>query len=108
MSMGFCSKRRLTLRRARRACSTLAGEERVAVYVEGTGLLFTGCVGEGVDWRPDSHVDKSDLFEHLLPARTGQPACDSAGPKIDVAYRLRWNRTAVGDVGELEYASGSQ
>ena len=85
MSMGLCSMRRLTLRSAGRACSTPVGEERVAVYVEGTSLLFTGRVSEGIDGWPDGHIDKSNLFEHLLPARTGQPSCDSAGPEIDVA-----------------------
>src|SRR5436190_21508277 len=68
-----------------RVGSTAACQERVAVYVEGAGLLFTGCVGEGVDGRSDGHIGKSGLFEHLLPARTGQPACDSAGPEVDVA-----------------------
>ena len=28
---------------------------------------------------------EASLFEHVLPARTGQPTRDSAGPEVDVA-----------------------
>jgi hypothetical protein len=70
---------------ATRGSSWAPSEERVAVDVEGARLVLTGCLGEGVDGRSDRHTDESDVFEHLLPARTGQPAGYSAGPEIDVA-----------------------
>ena len=56
----------------------------------------------------DLDVDESRFFEHLLPARTGQPAGDSAGPEVDVAQRLGWNGPAVGDVGELQPAARAE
>ena len=76
-------------------------EERVPVDVVGTRLFFAGRAREGVDWWADLYSDEPHVFEHLLPARTGQPAGNSAGPEIDVTQGLGWYRSAVGDVGEL-------
>jgi hypothetical protein len=78
-----------------------SSEECVSVDVEGACLLLPGGTGERVDWFADLNVDEAGVFEHLLPARTGQPAGDSAGPEIDVSQRLGRHGAAVGDVGEL-------
>ncbi len=88
-------------------CCSL-GEEGVAVHLERAGVRFAGGVGERVDRRPDGDVFEPGVFEHPLPARTGQPSGDSTGPQIDIAYRLDRDGTAVGDVGELQRAAGAQ
>src|SRR6476646_6549669 len=82
--------------------------ERVAEHFVSPSFCFAGGTTEGVDRGPDLHVDDPGLFEHLLPARTGQPTCDSAGPQINVAQRFGWHGPAVGDIGELQDAAGSQ
>jgi hypothetical protein len=84
-----------------------ACEERVAEHFEGSGFRFAGSAAEGVDRRADLDVDEAGLFEHLLPARTGQPPGNSAGPQIDVAQCLWWHGSTVGDVGELQGSAGS-
>ena len=61
------------------------GEERVAEDLVCPRFLFTRCADERVDRWPDLHIGEPGFLEHLLPARTGQPARYSAGPKIDVA-----------------------
>src|SRR5688572_21189636 len=85
---------RKMMRRMRRgACSTpvisvisscreswSASEEGVAVHLECPGLRYSGGTAEGVDGVADLHVDEAGVFEHLLPARTGQPSSNSAGP----------------------------
>src|SRR5205814_307268 len=76
--------------------------KRVAVHLICTRFVFAGGPPEGVDGRSDVDIDEADVLEHLLPARPGQPARDSGGPQVDVAQRLRWHRTAVGDVGKLQ------
>jgi hypothetical protein len=82
------------------------GEEHIAVHVEGAGVVLACRPSEGVDGRPDDHVDEADVFEQCLPARTGQRARNSTGPQVDVAHRAGGNRAAVGDVGELQHAAG--
>ena len=86
----------------------LSREKRVAVDVEGTRLRFAGRTRESVDWCPDLHCFEARVFEHLVPARTGQPAGNSAGPEVDVSQRLGRDRASVGDVGELQGATRSQ
>ena len=77
-------------------------EERVSVHGEGARVGFAGRVAEGVVGRSDLHLVEAGLLKHVLPARTGQPACDSTGPEVDVAHRGRGDGVAVGDVGELQ------
>src|SRR5690349_6916538 len=72
------------------------------------GVALAGCAAEGVDRRSDFDVREAEVLEHRLPARTGQPARDSAGPEVDVAQRLGRDRPAVGDVGVLERAAGPE
>src|ERR1700716_3173086 len=81
-----------------------ASKERVAVHLERSPLFFSGGAAKGVDRVADLDVDKSCVLEHLVPARTGQPARDSAGPQVDVAQSLGRHRPSVGDVGELQPA----
>ena len=50
-----------------------------AEYIDKGGRFFA-CPAEGVGRLADLHVDEPDLFEHLLPARTGQPSGNSTGP----------------------------
>jgi hypothetical protein len=59
-------------------------EERVAVDVEGACFVLAGRAEERVDRWADFDFGEACLFEHLLPARTGQPAGDSPGPEVDV------------------------
>jgi hypothetical protein len=77
------------------------GEERVPVDVVGTSFVLTRGASERVDGRSDPNVGEADVFEHLSPARTGQPAGYSTGPQVDITQRLGWYRTTVGDVSEL-------
>ena len=86
--------------------SRAVGEECVAKHVECTRLFFACCSTEGVVRLTDLDAGKAAVFEHLLPARTGQPAGNSAGPEVDVAQRLGWDGSAVGDVCELEAPAG--
>jgi hypothetical protein len=78
-------------------------EEGVAVHVEGTGVRFAVGATEGVDGWTDGDPFEPAVFEHLLPARTGQPTSNSTGPQINVAHCLDGHRATVGDVGELQY-----
>jgi hypothetical protein len=71
-------------------------------------LFFAGRAAEGAGPRPVGDVGKAGVFEHLLPARTGQPAGDSSSPQIDVAQGLGGDGVAVGDVSELQRAAGTQ
>src|SRR6188474_3158025 len=86
----------------------LACRERVAVHLVRACLRLTARAAERVDRWTDLDVDEADVFEHLLPARTGQPARDSAGPEVDVAQRFGRHRAAIRDVGELEDTAGPQ
>ena len=88
----WCARHRTRSRTRRRRAPCLHRSRRTKVSIGG----------------PITHVGESCLLEHLLPARTGQPAGDSAGPQVDVAQRLGRNGSAVGDVGELQHAAGSQ
>jgi hypothetical protein len=85
-----------------------SSEERVAEYGEGAGVGLAAGVAEGVVRRPDLHLVEAGLFEHRLPARPGQPACDSTGPEVDVARRGVGYGVAIRDVGELQHAAGAQ
>src|SRR5436190_17230330 len=84
------------------------GHECTAVHVEGTGVGLALGAAERVGRLADHHVSEPAVLEHLLPARTGQPAGYSTGPQVDVAHRLDRHGTAVGDVGELEPPAGTQ
>src|SRR5207302_2603607 len=77
-------------------------EKRVAVHVEGTCVVSARRAAEGIALWSDFDVDEAGVLEHLLPSRTGEPAGDSAGPEVDVAQRLGWHGSTVGDVGELQ------
>jgi hypothetical protein len=84
-----------------------AGEERVAVHVVGACVRLALRSAEGVDGRADLDRLEPGFLEHPLPARPGQPACDSAGPEVDVAQRFGWDGLSVGDVRELEGPAGA-
>src|SRR5579885_1901834 len=88
--------------------SGFAGEEGVAVHLIRPGLLLAGRAAEGVSGRPDGHIGEAGVLEHLLPARTGQPAGNSASPQVDVPQRLGWHGPAVGDFRELEHTARAQ
>lgn len=88
--------------------SRLPSEECVAVHIERAGLFFTNCTAKCVNRRSDLDVDETAVFEHLLPARTGQPTSNSTGPQINVLQRLEWNWETVGDVGKLQCATGPE
>ena len=85
----------------------LGGSERVGKYLEFSGAFFSDGSGERVDGWSDLDVFETGFFEHLLPARTGQPTRDSAGPKVDISQCLDRHRTAVRDVSELEHPAWS-
>jgi len=95
-------------RPSRRWSPGLAGQEGVAVHLEGPGLGLARRAAEGVGGRSDLDGGEAGLFEHLLPTRTGQPTGDSAGPEVDVPQGLRGDGAAVGDVGELQHATGTE
>ena len=101
------NSRRAHFGEVRTVCSGPSSQECVAVDIESACLVFPCRTGKRVDGFANLHVDEPGVFEHLLPARTGQPAGDSAGPKVDVAQRLGWDRPTVRDVGELQRASGT-
>ena len=52
--------------------------------IEGSRVVFPGRAGKRVDGVTDHDVDEANVFEDRPPARTGQPASNSAGPEIDV------------------------
>ena len=83
------------------ALSYAPGEEGVAVDLERACFGFTGRAPECVDGWSDGDVVEPAVFEHLLPASTGQPSGNSTGPQIDVSHRLDRDGAAVGHVGEL-------
>jgi hypothetical protein len=62
-----------------------ACHERVAVYLERAGLVRALGAAEGVDRLAGYDVGEAAVLQHLLPARTGQPAGYSTGPQVDVA-----------------------
>ena len=62
------------------APSATTGEEGIAVHVEGTCLCLASGAAERVDGRTEADMLEPRVFEHLLPARTGQPAGNSTGP----------------------------
>ena len=80
----------------------------MAVHVEGAGIVLARRPSEGVDGRPDRHVDEAGVLEQCLPTPTGQRAGNSTGPQVDVAHGADGNRPPVGDVGELQHAAGPQ
>lgn len=71
-------------------------------------MFLAGGAAEGVDAGADGDVGEAGVFEHLLPARTGQPARYSSGPQIDVVQGFGWYWVAVGDISELQRAAGTQ
>src|SRR6201987_5989872 len=73
---------------ARRALGWAACHERVAVHVERAGVVLAFGAAKGVDRLAGHHVSEPAVLEHLLPARTGQPASYSTGPQVDVTQRL--------------------
>lgn len=83
----------------------LVRRERKAIHVELTGVGFPGCAAERVDTLPDLEVNETHLRDHLLPALTGQPACDSGSPKIDVLESFLGHGLAGCDVRELQHAA---
>lgn len=83
-------------------------EEGVAVDLEAAGVGLAASTSERVGRRADRDVDEAGLAEELMPALTGQPTGNSAGPQVDVAQRLGGDGTPVGDVGELQHTSRAQ
>src|SRR5580693_9089433 len=81
-----------------RAVGPAACHERVAVHLERAGLALAVGAAEGVDRLTGYYVGEAAVLQHLLPARTGQPAGYSTGPQVDVAQCLDRYRAAVGDV----------
>src|SRR5262249_55899258 len=91
-------------------CSLLriAGKERIAVDVVDPGIPLAPRLAERVDGVTDRDNDEADLLEHRRPSCARQASGDSARPQVDVAQCLRWNRLAVGDVGELQRTARSK
>ncbi len=83
-------------------------EEGIAVDLEGTGIRFPVGTTERVDGCPDGDPLEPGFFEHLLPARTGQPTGNSTGPQINVAHCLDRHWATVGDVGELQHSTWAE
>src|SRR5260370_27017064 len=86
----------------------LAPREHVSVDLEAAGILLALRSLERVRWRACGHVDETGLAQHLLPGCTRQTTGNSSGPQIDVVDGGGGNRAAVGDVGELQPAAGTQ
>src|SRR5262249_11021389 len=82
--------------------------ECVAVHLERAGVAFAVGAGEGVDRVAGHHAGEPAVVQHLLPARTGQPAGYSTGPQVDVAPGRGGHRAAGGDVGDLQPPAGAQ
>lgn len=80
-------------------------EECVAVDIKRAGIFLTDRATERVNRRSNLNVNKTAVFKHLLPARTGQPSGNSTGPQINVLHRLEWNGKTVSDVSELQCAT---
>src|SRR6516165_968232 len=91
-----------------RVLPRLAPREHVTVDLEAAGVLLARCSLEGVRRRAERHVDEPRLAQHLLPGCTRQTTGDSSGPEIDVVDGRLGNWAAVGDVGELQPATGPQ
>jgi hypothetical protein len=88
MSVRLCGLPQLTAPiMARRA----ACHEGIAAHVERAGLVIAFGAAERVDRLADHHVSETAVLQHLLPARTGQPAGYSTGPQVDVAQRPGWH-----------------
>ena len=85
-----------------------ACHERVAVHSERARFVLASGASERVGRLVGNYVAETAVLQHLLPARTGQPAGYSTGPQVDVTQRLGWHGAAVGDVGELEPPAGAQ
>jgi hypothetical protein len=94
-----------------------ACQECVAVYLERAGVVLTLGAAERVDCLAGYDAGEPAVLQHLLPARTGQPAGYSTGPQVDVAQcldgqpssrRHGWPRQARAglDVGEPERLGG--
>jgi hypothetical protein len=90
------------------ARSRPAREEGVAEHLKAACLAFAGGTAEGVDRVADADAGEAGVLQHLLPARTGQPARYSTGPQVDVPQCLGRDGPAVGDVGELQPAARLQ
>lgn len=109
----FCSSSRLSQGvderlRSDSTCSGSVGQERVAEHFVPPRVRSASPTGEYVHRWTDLDADEPGLFEHLLPALTGQPARDSAGPQINVSQSLRRDRSTVRNVRELQDASGTK
>ena len=81
-----------------RAC----GEEGVTEDLEGSGVGLARGAAEGVHGWSDRDVDEPGVSKCVPPAVTGQAARDAVGRQVDVTDRLLRDRSADGDVGELE------
>jgi hypothetical protein len=79
-----------------------AGEEGVAEHLKASCVVLAGRAAEGIDRVTDMNAGEAGVFQHLPPARTGQPASYSTGPQVDVAQGPGRDGPAVGDVGELQ------
>lgn len=84
----FGRTRRVVLKLRSRGPGRLVGEERIAAYVESTGLFLAGCAAEGIDSGTDGDVGEARVLKYFLPARTGQPTGYSSGPQVDVLQRF--------------------
>jgi hypothetical protein len=76
--------------------------KHVRVHREGASFLLSPGTVEGVNRLADHDIYESAISEDLLPARTGQPTCNSASPQVDVPQGLLGHRPAVGDIGKLQ------
>src|SRR5689334_6276720 len=80
----------------------------MGVHVERAGVRLAPRSTEGVDGGADRDVDEAGLVEQATPVVDGLAAGDAPRPEVDRAHGLFGQRYAVGDVGELDAATGPE
>jgi len=95
-------------RRYHRSIVRLGGEEHVGVDVVGAGVALAARAAEGIHRKPHGDAAEPGRREEVAPRVDRLATGDAAGPQVDLAHRGIGQRLAVGDVGELDDAAGSQ
>jgi hypothetical protein len=95
-------------RSVNRSLSAFSPDEGITIDLESSRVLLATRALKCVNRRADPHIHKSDLFQHCLPGCTRQTAGNSSRPEIDVSDRSRRHGLAVGNVGKLQHACGTQ